>query len=366
MFKRLTLCCALFASLLLAQFDTAQVLGTVLDGTGAAVSDSDVTLTNVLTGVQQKSKTDASGNYQFANVKAGEYKLESTAKGFKSAVANNFTVTVNARQRVDLKLYGFYIGELKAPSAQVDATIRVTKFLSITPSYLYYSVPASGLNELANVSRGFTRNLEEHQFRIDGTVVFSFHKFEISERNMYVRRFLPTYMYGGKSLPEKEINRYRNRIAIAYPLAAGSHIWKPFASYEALRDHTASYQTSWMETPQFRQLIQSQRAGTVTAAVIGVAGALLCRRALELLSLGDDAAQAMGLRLGFWKPLFLVLAVCPVAGVTPVAGPIAFVGLAVPHIVRLLKPPGTAWAILLNVAFGGFILVTADMIASVA
>ena len=63
------------------------------------------------------------------------------------------------QQRVDLKLYGFYIGELKAPSAQVDATIRVTKFLSITPSYLYYSVPASGLNELANVSRGFTRNL---------------------------------------------------------------------------------------------------------------------------------------------------------------------------------------------------------------
>jgi hypothetical protein len=45
-----------------------------------------------------------------------------------------------------------------------------------------------------------------------------------------------------------------------------------FASYEALRDHTASYQTSWVETPQYRQLIQSQRAGTVTAAVIGSPG----------------------------------------------------------------------------------------------
>lgn len=97
--------------------------------------------------------------------------------------------------------------------------------------------------------------------------------------------------------------------------------------------------------------------------LIGIAGAFLCRRALDLLSLGDDAAQGMGLKLGFWKPLFLVLAVCPVAGVTPVAGPIAFVGLAVPHIVRLLKPHGTAWAILLNAAIGGFILVTADMIA---
>jgi hypothetical protein len=102
--KRLTLCCALFASLLLAQFDTAQVLGTILDASGLALAESDVTLTNLQTGVQQKTKSDASGSYQFANVKAGEYKLEAGAKGFKSAIANRFVVTVNARQRVDLKL----------------------------------------------------------------------------------------------------------------------------------------------------------------------------------------------------------------------------------------------------------------------
>src|ERR1043166_2828081 len=148
---------------------------------------------------------------------------------------------VPVQQRIDLKLYGFYIGELKAPSAQFDATFRATKFLSITPSYLHYSVPADGLNELANRSPGFTRTVQEHQFRIDGTVMFSVHKFEISERNMYVRRFLPTYMYGGKSLPEKEINRYRNKIAVAYPLAVKGHIWKPFASYEAFYDQGSGW-----------------------------------------------------------------------------------------------------------------------------
>src|ERR1700752_2340089 len=93
------------------------------------------------------------------------------------------------QQRIDLKFYGFYIGEAKAPSAQFDATFKATKFLSITPSYLYYSVAPSGLDELANHSQGFTHTYQEHQFRIDGTVMFSFHKFEISERNMYVRRF---------------------------------------------------------------------------------------------------------------------------------------------------------------------------------
>jgi hypothetical protein len=145
------------------------------------------------------------------------------------------------QQRIDLKFYGFYIGELKAPSAQFDATFRVTKFLSITPSYLYYSVPPDGLNELANRSGGFTRTVEEQQFRIDGTVMFSVHKLEISERNMYVRRFLPTYMYGGTSLPAKDTNRYRNRIAIAYPLAVKGRIWKPFASYEAFYDQGSGW-----------------------------------------------------------------------------------------------------------------------------
>ena len=71
-------------------------------------------------------------------------------------------------QRIDLKLYGFYIGELKAPSAQFDATFRATKFLSITPSYLYYSVPADGLNELANRSRGFTRTSRSINFGSTG------------------------------------------------------------------------------------------------------------------------------------------------------------------------------------------------------
>src|ERR1700720_611260 len=83
-------------------------------------------------------------------------------------------------QRIDLKFYGFYIGELKAPSAQFDATFRAP-------------------------------------------------------------RFFPTYTYAGKSLPEKEINRYRNRIAVAYPLAVGGHIWKPFASYEAFYDQGSGW-----------------------------------------------------------------------------------------------------------------------------
>src|SRR6202045_5254798 len=122
-----------------------------------------------------------------------------SGRGSGSVIAPTGWVELIApiQKRVDLKLYGFYIGEVEAPSAQVDVTVRATKFLTITPSYLYYSIPASGLTELANSSQGFTRRYYEQQFRIDGTVMFSVHKFEISERNMHVGRFLPTYFLGG-------------------------------------------------------------------------------------------------------------------------------------------------------------------------
>src|SRR5690349_7329454 len=79
-----------------------------------------------------------------------------TGRGSGSIAAPTGWVELIApvQKRVDLKFYGFYIGELGAPAAQVDATFRATKFLSITPSYLYYSIPASGLNQLANHSAG--------------------------------------------------------------------------------------------------------------------------------------------------------------------------------------------------------------------
>src|SRR4029453_13108729 len=125
--------------------------------------------------------------------------------------------------RVALNLYGFYYGEVDAPVAQVDVPIRLTKFLTVTPSYLYYEVPPSGLNKAAEHPPGFADTFEENQFRLDGTVKFTVRGFEISDRNMYVRRFRPT----------DEINRYRQRIGIAPPLAVNGHTWKAFATYEA-------------------------------------------------------------------------------------------------------------------------------------
>ena len=125
--------------------------------------------------------------------------------------------------RVSVNFYGFYYGEVNVPVAQVDVPIRATRFLTITPSYLYYEVPPSGLDRASQRPVGFTDTLGENQFRTDATVKFSIRAFEIASRSMFVARFRPT----------DDINRYRQRIGIAHPVSVHGHIWKPFATYEA-------------------------------------------------------------------------------------------------------------------------------------
>ena len=94
----------LTARLLYGQFDTAEVLGTVRDPSGAAVPKAGVTLTNVNTGIQVKTTTDDNGNYDFFNVRVGRYSIAVEQAGFSKATATDVAVSVNARQRVDLAM----------------------------------------------------------------------------------------------------------------------------------------------------------------------------------------------------------------------------------------------------------------------
>jgi hypothetical protein len=87
-----------------AQFETAVVLGTVRDGSGAVIPGVSITLANVDTGITATTATDANGNFQFSNVRIGRYEVRGELEGFSTVVAREVAVTVNARQRVDLAL----------------------------------------------------------------------------------------------------------------------------------------------------------------------------------------------------------------------------------------------------------------------
>ncbi|WP_229739442.1 TonB-dependent receptor [Edaphobacter dinghuensis] len=103
------------------QFESASVLGYVRDTTSAAIPNSKVTLTNVATGIQQTATTDAEGRYEFSSVQIGSYKVVAEAQGFEGAQTQAFTVTTNARQRVDMTLKAGSVAETVTVSAAPTA-----------------------------------------------------------------------------------------------------------------------------------------------------------------------------------------------------------------------------------------------------
>src|SRR5262252_569688 len=99
----LVLACGL-AGMLYAQFESAEVLGTVRDPSSKPVPGASVTLTNQETGIQSKASTDETGNYDFFNVKIGRYTVTVEHAGFSRFTTADVVVNVNARQRVDATL----------------------------------------------------------------------------------------------------------------------------------------------------------------------------------------------------------------------------------------------------------------------
>ena len=103
-FAKVMLLILLAATVLFAQFETAEVLGTVRDNSGAVVPKADVTLLNQDTGIQAKTSTDDNGSYNFFNVRVGRYTITVEASGFTKFTTTDVAVNVNARQRVDAAL----------------------------------------------------------------------------------------------------------------------------------------------------------------------------------------------------------------------------------------------------------------------
>ena len=93
------------ATVLRAQFDSASILGTVRDIGGGFVPEVTITLESLGTGVTKTTLSNGEGDYVFSSVPPGDYALKATRVGFKNASTSAFTVTVGARQRVDLVFY---------------------------------------------------------------------------------------------------------------------------------------------------------------------------------------------------------------------------------------------------------------------
>jgi iron complex transport system permease protein len=87
---------------------------------------------------------------------------------------------------------------------------------------------------------------------------------------------------------------------------------------------------------------------------------LLQARALNVLSLGDENAHGMGLNVRRSKLQILLLVAFLTALAISVAGPIAFVGLMVPHIIRLMFGPDHRLLLPLSAYLGALLVLLSD------
>jgi iron complex transport system permease protein len=97
----------------------------------------------------------------------------------------------------------------------------------------------------------------------------------------------------------------------------------------------------------------------------GLALALAGSRLLDALALGDDLARGLGRRVARDRLLLGLACVLLAGGATALAGPIAFVGLIVPHAVRGVVGPGHARVLPLSLGYGAVLVVLADTVGRV-
>lgn len=91
-------------NILQAQVDTATIVGTVQDFSGAVIPNALVSATAVDTNVKVSARTDPAGNYVITPLKIGEYVLSVEASGFKKQTRSGVLLQIQDRVRMDLTL----------------------------------------------------------------------------------------------------------------------------------------------------------------------------------------------------------------------------------------------------------------------
>jgi iron complex transport system permease protein len=133
-----------------------------------------------------------------------------------------------------------------------------------------------------------------------------------------------------------------------------------------LADFTETFQTTrWM----MGSLDVASYAPVVTAMIpmtLAWAGFATLPRVLDLISVGTESAEARGVNVLISERVALVSASLAVGAAVSLAGPVAFVGIIVPHLVRLLVGADHRLVLPASGLFGGAFLIGCDLVARTA
>jgi len=99
---------------------------------------------------------------------------------------------------------------------------------------------------------------------------------------------------------------------------------------------------------------------------VGSAAALVSGRLLNALSLGEEVARSLGVRLFKARLLVGVSAVVLAGSATAAAGPIVFIGLTIPHLARAITGPDYRWVLPYSAVLAPVLLLGSDIVGRIA
>ena len=118
---------------LFAQSPNANIVGRVLDQSGAVIPGAQITVRHVATGEFREVVSDEKGEYTVAQLAPGDYRIMVRKEGFRRLDERGLTLEVNQTVRLDLQL------QVGALSEVVEVTASVPLLNTENPCLLYTS-----------------------------------------------------------------------------------------------------------------------------------------------------------------------------------------------------------------------------------
>jgi iron complex transport system permease protein len=99
--------------------------------------------------------------------------------------------------------------------------------------------------------------------------------------------------------------------------------------------------------------------------IVGLVIAIASTPSLNVISLGEDVARSLGTNIAMSRTIGIVAITLLTGAATAACGPIAFIGLVVPHVARAITGPDYRWLVPYAGLLGGLMLVMSDVIGRV-
>jgi hypothetical protein len=152
-----------FSALAYGQADTATIVGTVHDSSGALIAGATITVTATDTGTKTAARADSSGNYVVTPLRIGNYTVAVEAPGFKTETHSGIVLQVQDRLRVDFTMQVGSVNE--AVNVQEAVSVIQTESSSlgdVVASQQITDMPLNGRDytQLATLTTGVIKITE--------------------------------------------------------------------------------------------------------------------------------------------------------------------------------------------------------------